>query len=171
MDEKWFWSIVVRRNLKYVPFLGIETVQHAVQHKFHLDKIMGIASTAFVPQNNNMEAGGDVHLVSWTRIGQMVKAKKLVQKSLQNDGTASYHYPAVPENILREKGQFYFKGMGITGSSNGTTKDLKFNLLKWFCDVEIPKLEALRTRVEGRQESVQLFNIKWMVQDHIKIDN
>ena len=50
MDEKWFFSIVVRHNLKYIPFLGIEPMQHSVQHKLHIDKTMGIASTAFVPK-------------------------------------------------------------------------------------------------------------------------
>ena len=104
MDEKWFWSIIVCQNLKYVPFLGIEPVQHVVQHKFHLDKIMGIASTAFVPWNNNIEAGGDAHLVSLTQVGRMVKAKKNSYKRVyKNDGTASYPYPTVPENILCKK--------------------------------------------------------------------
>ena len=123
MDEKWFWSIIVRQNLKYIPFLSIEPVHHAVQHKSHLDIIMGIASTAFVPWNNNIETGGDVHLVSLTRFGQMVKAKNSYKRVYKNDSTASYHYLAVPENIFCEKGKFYFKGMEITGSSNVTTKD------------------------------------------------
>lgn len=28
MDEKWFWAVVVRRNLKYIPFFGCSPIIH-----------------------------------------------------------------------------------------------------------------------------------------------
>ena len=80
MDEKWFWSIVVRRNLKCIPVLGIEPVQHGVQHKSHLDKTMGIASTGFIPTNNDITKGGVAHLVSLTRVGKSEKAVRNTYK-------------------------------------------------------------------------------------------
>jgi hypothetical protein len=50
--------VVIRKHLKYIPYLGVEPVIHGVQHKSHIDKTMAIASTAFVPRNNGMEKGG-----------------------------------------------------------------------------------------------------------------
>ena len=99
MDEKWFWSIVVRRNLKCIPVLGIEPVQHGVQHKSHLDKMMGIASTGFIPTNNDITKGGVAHLVSLTCVGKSEKAVRNTYKRVYKpDGT--YHYPKVQSNVL-----------------------------------------------------------------------
>ncbi|KAL7577336.1 hypothetical protein ACA910_002073 [Epithemia clementina (nom. ined.)] len=148
MDKKWFWSIVVRRNLKCVPVLGIEPVQHGIQHKSHIEKTMGIASTAFVPTNNNMEFGGSAHLVSLTRVGQMMKATRDTYKHVYSDN-GTYHYPKRAANLLRVKGLMYFRNLEITGSNKGTAKDPKFDLLPWFATTEIPALEQLCAKVES----------------------
>ena len=146
MDEKWFWSIVIRRNLKSVPFFGIEPVQHGVQHKSHLEKIMGIASTAFAPEGNDITKGGRAFLVSLVRVGRMVEAPRDTYKRVyREDGT--YHYPKIARNQLRRKGELYFKGMEITGSSKGTTTKPKFDLLSFFQNTEIPRLEELAAQV------------------------
>ncbi|KAL7573222.1 hypothetical protein ACA910_018873 [Epithemia clementina (nom. ined.)] len=103
---------------------------------------MQIASTAFVPRNNNMEAGGEAHFVSLMHIEQMDKAKKDTYKQVYcNDG--SYHYPKNAGNGLQVKGQEHFCNMEITGSNNGTINKPKYDLLSWFEQVEIPALEQL----------------------------
>ena len=153
MDEKWFWSIVVRQNLKCIPVLGIEPVQHGVQHKSHLDKTMGIASTGFIPTNNDITKGGVAHLVSLTHVGKSEKAVRNTYKRVYKpDGT--YHYPKVQSNMLRKKGQFYFKNLEITGSSTGTTKNPKFCLLDWIKNIEIPACEELCRKVGTTQKTI-----------------
>ena len=52
MDEKWFWSVIVHRNLKSMPFLGVALKKHNIQHKSQFDEILDIASTAFAPKGN-----------------------------------------------------------------------------------------------------------------------
>jgi hypothetical protein len=100
-DEKWFWQVVVlHRNLKRVPFFGIEPVKHGVQHKSHIDKTMGIASTTFIPKGNDMTAGS----VLCALTGRKVKADRNSYKRVYCDD-GSYHYPKIPEDILRKKGQ------------------------------------------------------------------
>jgi hypothetical protein len=54
MDEKWFYGIVVWKHNKRVPFLGVEPVSHSVHHKTHIHKTMAIATTAFLPFDNDM---------------------------------------------------------------------------------------------------------------------
>ena len=149
----WFWSIVVRRNLKCIPVLGIEPGQHGVQHKSHLDKTMGIASTGFIPTNNDITKGGVAHLVSLTRVGKSEKAVRNTYKRVYKpDGT--YHYPKVQSNVLRKKGQFYFKNLEITGSSTGTTKNPKFCLLDWFKNIKIPACEELCRKVGTTEKTI-----------------
>jgi hypothetical protein len=56
----------------------------------------------------------------------MQKAKKDSYKRVyQEDGT--YHYPKIPENKLRMKGEMYFESMEITGSNEGTATDPKLS--------------------------------------------
>ncbi len=161
MDEKWFWSVVVRRNNKCVPFFGVEPVQHGVQHKSHLDKIMGIASTAFAPDGNDITKGGRAFLVNLVRVGGMVKATKDTYKRVyRDDGT--YHYPVLLENRLQKKGEFYFKGLEITGSKKGTAKEPKFDLLSYFQDTEIPKLDQLCTSVGHLTGKKVIVRYQWM---------
>jgi hypothetical protein len=100
MDEKWFYEIVLRRNVKYVPFFGIELVDHSIQHKSHIGKQMVVASTYFLPVNNNMGKGGHAFLGSLVRVGKMLPAKRdTYMRVYRDDGT--YHYPKNDNNILR----------------------------------------------------------------------
>ncbi len=146
MDEKWFWAIVVRRNLKCIPFLEVEPVQHGVHHKSHLDKIMGIASTAYAPNGNDFSKGGTSFLVNLVRVGRMMAAARDTYKRVyRDDGT--YHYPRIAENRLRIKGNLYFKGMEVTGSNKGTDAVPKFDLVSYFRDTEIPRLDELCIQV------------------------
>jgi hypothetical protein len=152
MDEKWFWAVVARKHLKYIPYLGVEPVIHGVQHKSHINKTMAIASTAFVPRNNDMETGGGRALrVNLVRVGGMIPAEKdTYRRVYRPDG--SYHYPKLPANILRKKGQEYFKGMEITGSKDGTRKKPKFSLLRYFTETEFPKLDQIAAELGTEAE-------------------
>jgi len=76
INEKWLWLTAVCTHLKPAPFLGIEPVQHGVQHKNHLDKIVGVASAAFAPKGNKAEAGGHTFQVNLVWAGKMMPAKK-----------------------------------------------------------------------------------------------
>jgi hypothetical protein len=64
MDEKWFFAIVVRKHNKSVPYLGVLPVHHAAHHKSHIDKLMVIATTAFLPFANDVTKGGTARRVS-----------------------------------------------------------------------------------------------------------
>lgn len=142
IDEKWFYAIVIRRNNKYVPHLGIEPVKHDVHHKSHIYKVMGIANTAFAPHNNDMTKGGCAEKVSLTRVSHMVKAKKDTYLRVYHDD-CTFTYPKIAENLLRRKGQEYFEPLEINGSVEQCGKKKKFSLLKWFLDVKIPRLKSL----------------------------
>jgi hypothetical protein len=148
LDEKWFFAIVVRKNNKLVPWLGVEPVHHEIHHKSHIYKEMIAASTAFAPFDNDMERGGVAYKISFERIGRLVAAiKDTFRRVYKQDG--SFHYPPILANLLRRKGEEYFRSMEITGSNEGTAKKPKYSLLRFFLDVEIPKLEELAARIES----------------------
>lgn len=148
LDEKWFFAIVVRKNNKLVPYLGVEPIHHEIHHKSHIYKEMIAASTAFLPFGNDMESGGIAYKISFERIGRLVAAiKDTFRRVYKKDG--SFHYPPILANLLRRKGEFYFRSMEITGSNEGTSKKPKFSLLRFFLDVEIPKLEQLAAQIES----------------------
>jgi hypothetical protein len=143
MDEKWCYEIVVRKNNKSVPFFGVEPLVHSVQHKSHIGKVLIIASTAFLPVDNDVTAGGEAVLVGLQRAGRMVAAERdTFARVYAPDGSGSYSYPKILANRLRVKGQEYFQGMEITGFSTGTKKNPKYPLTEFFAD-EMERLEVL----------------------------
>jgi hypothetical protein len=145
-DEKWFYSLVVRTHNKMVPMLGCVPDTHSVHHKCHIGKVMCLVTTAFAPHNNNFETGGRAYKVDCVRIGGMVKAKKdSYRRVYRNDGT--YHYPKIPENILRREGEKYFESWEIQGVSEGTAKNPKFSLLKYKQERLKAKLDALKQQI------------------------
>ena len=146
MDEKWFYGIVVRRNNKCVPMMGVQAFNTAVHHKSHIPKVMGIATTMFVPHSNDMERGGVAIKVNLERVGRMAKAKKDSYKRVYRDD-GSFHYPKLAENLLRRKGEMYFEALEVNGSSQGTEKNPKFSLLKYYNENEIPKLDAIAAKL------------------------
>jgi hypothetical protein len=148
MDEKWCYEIVVRKNNKSVPFMGVEPLVHGVQHKSHIGKTLAIASTGFIPTDNDIAAGGNAVLVGLQRAGRMVPAEQDTYKRVYAaDG--SYTYPKRLSNRLREKGKEYFQGMEITGSYKGTVKLPKYHLTEFFAD-EMERLDALAQQLGAR---------------------
>jgi hypothetical protein len=107
---------------------------------------MGIASTAFAPEGNDITKGGRAFRVNLVRVGRMVPAARdTYRRVYRDDGT--YHYPQIATNRLRRKGEHYFKSMEITGSNPGTAKEPKFDLLSFYRDIELPRLDALCAEV------------------------
>ena len=45
-----------------------------------------------------------------------------------------YHYPPIPENCTRRKGEEYFKPMELNGSRTGTAKEPKISLLQEYLE-------------------------------------
>eukprot|EP00957_Ditylum_brightwellii_P173157 13182028-Ditylum_brightwellii.AAC.1 len=74
-DEKWFWGLSTRAGAKTCDELGIDSITFKAYHKNHINKMMGIAFTAFTFGDyieNGGEAiklgpvirgGGDIYLV------------------------------------------------------------------------------------------------------------
>lgn len=54
MDKKWFYTLVLRTNLKTITSLGIEPVAQKTHHKSHMHKLMVIVVSAFIPKENNI---------------------------------------------------------------------------------------------------------------------
>lgn len=104
MDEKWFFSTVIRRHLKSVPFLGIKPVIHGLQSASNIYKEMMIVTTAYAPHNNVIDGVRESFPVSITRVGRMQKAYRRVY---QDDGSGSFHYPGQITNKRRDVFQRY----------------------------------------------------------------
>ena len=47
IDEKWFYSLVIRMNNKLVPVWGVQGVWNRIHHKNAIDKILAICAMAF----------------------------------------------------------------------------------------------------------------------------
>ena len=96
-----------------------------------------------------MSKGGEAVKISLVRAGRMEPAQKdSYRRVYKQDGT--FHYPKEPENLLRKKGELYFKPLEITGSSEGTAKAPKFPLTKFWADTEIPNLEDACAKLEAK---------------------
>jgi hypothetical protein len=100
--------------------------------------------TGFMPIDNNFKKGGQAFKILCTRAGAMVAAAKDSYKRVyKDDNSGNYHYPQIPENLLRSAEELYFKSMEITGSNEGTDKKAKFSLLKLFKEEGMPAMDLL----------------------------
>ncbi len=114
-----------------------------MQHKNHnIGKELYVVATAYVLNegSNDITKGGKAIPLACVQVGKMVKAKKNSYKRVyRDDGT--FHYPKIEGNILRRAGIEYFKGMELTGSSEGTPSKPKISLLKIYVEQIIPAIE------------------------------
>ena len=84
-----------------------------------------------------MEKGGTAHKLAFDRVGHEVPAERDAYRRVYlPDGR--YHYPKIPENLIRRVGEPMWKSLEITGSNEGTKRTPKFSLLKWFETAELP---------------------------------
>lgn len=67
-------GLVGRTNLKSVPMLGVEPVNHSVQHRSHIQKF--IAFHWFISIDNDLAKGGTAGTLTSTRAGATLPAKK-----------------------------------------------------------------------------------------------
>jgi hypothetical protein len=155
MDEKWFYAIAIRKNNKRMPFLGVEPVQHAIHHKSHIPKVMRICSTAFIPHGNDMESGGIAQKLSIVHCGKMLPAQKDSYKRVYKPDD-SFHYPKIPANLLRKKGEDYFVALDVNGSSSGTEKSPTFSLMEdYFMEHEFPAMDNLVTELDSKRPGIK----------------
>ena len=132
-DEKWFYSLVIRKFQKCVPEYGVGRTYHHVHHRNHIDKILGLCTTGFLPFENDFVKGGRGVKIHMQRAGGWISAERdTYRRVYRDDGT--YYYPPIPENRLRVAGQQYFQNWEITGSNEGTPTEPKFSLLKYWRD-------------------------------------
>ena len=139
-DEKWFHACVTRCNCKILTSIGLDPADYYTRHKSYMDKEMYAVCTAYVLNENNIEKGGIAIPIACVRIGMMKTAKwDTYRRVYKEDG--SHHHPHIPENLLRRKGQSYFKPLELTGSSTEAKGKPKISLLKIYQDEIIPELE------------------------------
>ena len=93
-----------------------------------------------------MTKGGSTEKVSLVRVGKMLPAAKDTYKRVYREND-SYHYPKIPENMLRQKGELYFKPLEVTGCNEGTAADPKFPLKNFFKETELPALDDIAARL------------------------
>ena len=148
IDEKWFYSLVVRMNQKSVPTYGVKCVWNHIHHKNNIEKILCICAMAFLPNDNDMRKGGRAEKICMTRAGGMTKATRNTYKRVYNaDG--SYTYPAREGNILRVKGNEYYEAWEITGSKEIDSQgNKKFAITKWIQQHFIVALNNICQRIE-----------------------
>ncbi len=73
MDEKWFYGIRSRANVKSLTSIGLVPQNSYVYHKNHIDKYMYVVTTACVLNENNFEKGGKAIPISCIRVGKYEK--------------------------------------------------------------------------------------------------
>ena len=140
MDEKWMYVVRCRTTNKVIPLWNVHGKDRHVHHKSHVGKEMYIVVTAFVLNGNDITKGGVAVPIACIRVGRMVKAQKdSYSRVYRPDGT--YHYPQIEANLLRKKGEEYFKNVELTGDSNGTDKDPKMSLLEQYREVIMPAMK------------------------------
>ena len=161
MDEKWFYGLVSRMFLKSIPMYGVEPDGIHVHNKNHIAKLMFIVVTAFAPFNNNFSKGGRSYKVCCDRVATMAVAKQTSYKWHYADGSTRYTKPKEEWNISRRKGDEYLKSINITGSKEGSKKNPKFSLLKWWKDKHEGDLLELCRRVESDTGKRVLLTYQW----------
>ena len=108
-----------------------------------MHKVLGIATSGFLPVDNDIEKGGRAVKVRMDHARRTMAAKEDRYKRIYADDGKSYTYPKIVENKLRVKGQLYFQNMEITGSKERTEKEPKINLLLYHRDILFPRLEEM----------------------------
>ncbi len=165
MDEKWFYSIVLRNNNKEIKEQNVQVLPIKMQHKQHKHKVMCVCVSAFLPEKNNLQMGGKAFKVSLERCGQMVKAKKDSYKRqyyTTKYGHIKYHYPKNEDNKLRSKDSHYFLDMEVTGSEKGDINGQKFDLLTHHITVIFPRFKDIIKQEEEKKRGL-VIKVKYQI--------
>ena len=122
MNETWFWAVDKQRHNKKIISLEIQPIDHKTYHTSHINKVIGIVISGFLPVDNDIEKGRRIMKVGTYRAGRVMAAKEDSYTRIDVDDGKSYTYPKIAKNRLRVKGQLYFKNIEITGSKEGTER-------------------------------------------------
>lgn len=141
-DEKWFFVVVTRTKNKVVTSIGLEEVDHFVQHRSHVGKEMYVVMFGYLLTNNDITAGGKAIPIACIRVGHYEEAKKDTYKRVYHDD-GTYTMPKIAENQLQRKGELYWKALELTGSSDGTEKKPKCSLLRLYREKILPKMDEV----------------------------
>jgi hypothetical protein len=128
IDEKWFWGLVPRNNIKTIPHLGVLPLSYALEHKCHIPKILFLAATAYLPENkdgNHYASGGrafklcfDRACIEKVQMGKPARERVYLENEdgspvLTEKGNRRYTYTG---QIVRNVGDKYKIDCEITGS-------------------------------------------------------
>ena len=80
-------------------------------------------------------------------MGQCNQPKNSYRRVYNNNDTFSY--PQLQENIIRRRGELYFRSTEINATSEGSVSTPKYSLLKYFKEIEIPNLERLTEEISS----------------------
>ncbi len=86
--------------------VNMERVNHSVQHKSHVPKVMIMCTTGIVVENGDISQGGTAVKVGFDRVGRMEAAQKDSYKAVWT-AEGQRRHPKVPSNKLRSKGKKY----------------------------------------------------------------
>ena len=90
----------------------------------------------------------------------MVKSRESSFKSVHKD-KCEYHYPQIPENQLREKGEIYFHLVELTGSLDSSAKKPKLSLITTYSQFIFPDMDKV-AREHSNGGSVKVVIVKQM---------
>lgn len=135
-DEKWFWGLVQRRHAKACKELELDPVTFKAYHRNHVNKVMGVAVTAFAFEDS-IENGGDALKLGFFRAQQFKVADKAVNRTATlADGTVVTHN-------VRNRDDAYLVDCAVTGTDIGTPDDPKFPLKGLFEQYVFPAVADL----------------------------
>ena len=135
-DEKWFWGLVQRRHAKACKELELDPVTFKAYHRNHVNKVMGVAVTAFAFEDS-IENGGDALKLGFFRAQQYKIADKALNRTeTLADGTE------VTTNV-RNRDDPYLVDCAVTGTDIGTPDDPKFPLKNLFEQYVFPTVSEL----------------------------
>lgn len=133
VDEKWFYWLVMRSFNKMVPYFALTPTYHNQHTKNSAEKVLCVASVAFIPKENDPREGVKRFLLDFTRAGELRVAQcDAYRRVYYDDGT--YTMPWNKNDWLRVRGVVYFVGMEITTSLKGKNGKMKFPMLVFFRD-------------------------------------
>ena len=126
-NEKWFWGLLMRKTAAKT-FEGLAPKVMKAYHKCHISKIMGIAEVGYAFEDC-IENGGIALKMLFHHAQSATVAQRLTKNK---DGKI----------LVRRKGDVYFVDCNVTGSNEGSAKDPKFSLLKYFKHAVFPEIKA-----------------------------
>ena len=161
MDEKWFYGYVSRMFQKLIPTYGITPDGVHLHNGNHIAKLMFIVVTAFAPFDNDFSKGGTSYKVCCDRVATMAVAKQTSYKWYFAEGASRYTRPQEEWNVSRRKGDQYLKSLNITGSKEGSEKNPKFSLLKWWKESHEKVLLDLCKKIEHETGKRVVLTYQW----------